>query len=277
MSTARRTLLWLVLVAATIAAGAWWWTQRARVHPPADLPAVTAAPAAPIADAAPAEPVIRHPIGPPAAEPPLTAAGVGVALADLLGRKAVASFIVLDDFPRRLVATVDNLGRAHAPSLLWPVNPTPGRFTVQEAQEASGGSVIAADNSLRYTPLVLLAESVDATRAVNVYVRLYPLLQRAYEELGYPKRYFNDRLIEVIDQLLATPERSGPLKVQLTQVKGPIAPLRPWVRYEFVDPTLESLPAGQKMLLRVGPDHQHRLKARLKALRQALLQREKPR
>ena len=25
------------------------------------------------------------------------------------------------------------------------------------------------------------------------------------------------------------------MKVQLTQVKGPIAPLRPWVRYEFVD------------------------------------------
>ena len=277
MSTARRTLWWVVLVAAAIAAGAWWWTQRSPVHPPADLPAVAAAPAAPTADAAPAEPVIQHPIEPPAAEPPLAAAGVGAALTDLLGRQAVASFLVLDDFPRRLVATVDNLGRAHAAPLLWPVNPTPGRFTVQEVQEASGGTVIAADNSLRYTPLVLLAESVDASRAVAVYVRLYPLLQRAYEELGYPKRYFNDRLIEVIDQLLATPERAGPLKVQLTQVKGPIAPVRPWVRYEFVDPSLEDLSAGQKMLLRVGPDHQRRLKARLNALRQALLQREKPR
>ena len=274
MSTARRTLLWVVLVAAAIAAGAWWWTQRLPARPPADLPSVAAAPAAPTADAAPAEPVIQHPIGPPAAEPPLTAAGVGAALTDLLGRQAVASFLVLDDFPRRLVATVDNLGHAHAPPLLWPVNPTAGRFTVQEA---SGGTVIAADNSLRYTPLVLLAESVDASRAVDVYVRLYPLLQRAYEELGYPKRYFNDRLIEVIDQLLETPDRAGPLKVQLTQVKGPIAPVRPWVRYEFVDPSLEDLSAGQKMLLRVGPDQQRRLKARLNALRQALLQREKPR
>ena len=277
MSTARRTLWWVVLVAAAIAAGAWWWTQRSPVRPPADLPAVAAAPAAPTADAAPAEPVIQHPIEPPAAEPPLAAAGVGAALTDLLGRQAVASFLVLDDFPRRLVATVDNLGRAHAAPLLWPVNPTPGRFTVQEVQEASGGTVIAADNSLRYTPLVLLAESVDASRAVAVYVRLYPLLQRAYEELGYPKRYFNDRLIEVIDQLLDTPDRAGPLKVQLTQVKGPIAPVRPWVRYEFVDPSLEDLSAGQKMLLRVGPDHQRRLKARLNALRQALRQREKSR
>ena len=211
MSTARRTLWWVVLVAAAIAAGAWWWTQRAPVRPPADMPSVAEAPAAPTADAAPAEPVIQHPSEPLAAEPPLAAAGVGAALTDLLGRKAVASFLVLDDFPRRLVATLDNLGRAHAAPLLWPVNPTPGRFTVQEVQEASGGTVIAADNSLRYTPLVLLAESVDASRAVDVYVRLYPLLQRAYEELGYPKRYFNDRLIEVIDQLLATPERAGPL------------------------------------------------------------------
>ena len=72
--------------------------------------------------------------------------------------------------------------------------------------------VISADNGLRYTPYVLLIETVDLRRAVAVYVRLYPLLQRAYEDLGYPKRYFNDRLVEVIDQLLAMPDVSVPLK-----------------------------------------------------------------
>lgn len=125
---------------------------------------------------------------------------------------------------------------------------------------------------------MLLAESVNTTRAVDVYLRLYPLLQRAYEELGYPKRYFNDRLIEVINQLLATPNATEQaIKVQLTEVKGSIPSVRPWVRYEFADPALESLSAGQKILLRVGPVNQRRLKAKLAAIRQELLKRVTPR
>lgn len=200
----------------------------------------------------------------------LGASGVGQALADLFGAKPAATFLQIDEFPRRLVATVDNLGRSHAPPMLWPVHPTPDRFMVDEVD---GGAVIAVDNSGRYTPLVLLAESVDAGRAVDLYVRMYPLLQNAYEELGYPNRYFNDRLIAVIDLLLATPNVEYPVQLQLTEVKGPIASTRPWVRYEFVDPELESLSAGQKILVRVGPVNQRRLKAKLAEIRQELVKR----
>jgi hypothetical protein len=85
--------------------------------------------------------------------PALAAADIGHALTELLGRKSVASFLQIDEFPRRFVATVDNLGRAHAPPMLWPVNPTPDRFTVQELDS---GPVIGADNAARYTPFVLL-------------------------------------------------------------------------------------------------------------------------
>jgi len=133
------------------------------------------------------------------------------------------------------------------------------------------------DNALRYTPFVLLVETVDLGRAVDLYVRMYPLLQRAYEELGYPGRYFNDRVIEVIDQLLATPDAAYPTRVQLTEVKGPIPSQRPWVRYEFADPALESLTAGQKILIRVGAVNERRLKNRLAEIRQELLQRSRPR
>jgi len=189
------------------------------------------------------------------------------ALATLLGRKAVSSFFQTDDFARRFVATVDNLGRAHAPALVWPVMPTAGRFAVEDA---GGSPVIAADNSSRYTPFVLLVETVDIGRAVDLYVRMYPLLQQSYAEQGFPKRYFNDRLIQVIDLLLATPEVSYPVKLHLTEVKGPIPSERPWVRYEYADPALERLAAGQKILLRVGPVNARRLKAKLAEARQQL-------
>ena len=215
------------------------------------------------------EPSVRHPVETPWTAR-LTASDIGRILTDLLGAKAVATFLQTDEFPRRLVATIDNLGRSHAPAMLWPVHPTPDRFTVDQFD---GAPVIGADNGWRYTPLVLLLEEVDPIRVVGIYVRMYPLLQRAYEELGFPDRYFNDRLIDVIDVLLATPDVGYPVKLQLTEVKGPITPLRPWVRYEFADPDLESLSAGQKILVRVGSVNQRRLKAKLAEFRQELVKR----
>ena len=71
-------------------------------------------------------------------------------------------------------------------------------------------------------------------------------------------------------ELLATPEPAGPLAVRLTEVKGPIESDRPWVRYEFADPALEALPAGSKMLLRMGSDHARVLKTKLTELRRAI-------
>ena len=107
-------------------------------------------------------------------------------------------------------------------------------------------------------------------RPVALYTRIYPTLQRAYEELGYPKAYLNDRLVEVIDQLLATPEIDVPLQVRLPTIEGPLRPARPWVLYEFVDPELRSLTSGQKALLRMGSVNERRIKVRLAEIRRLL-------
>jgi len=265
---------------ALIAGGVFLWRQQAAT--PAQAPVATPPPPAepapaPVGSAEPTalepEPAIKYPVE-AATAPPLAPTGLASALTQLLGRKAIADFLQIDEFPRRFVATVDNLGRQHAPPMLWPVRPAPGRFTVAQAD---GAAVIGADNGARYTPLVLLAETVDARRAVDLYARMYPLLQQAYEELGFPKAYFNDRLVAVIDLLLATPDASYPIKLQLTEVKGPVSSERPWTRYEFADPALESLSAGQKILVRVGPVNQRRLKARLAEIRRELTRSPPPR
>jgi hypothetical protein len=180
----------------------------------------------------------------------------------------------LQDFPRRVVATVDNLGRSHAPAALWPVNPAAGRLVVENRD---GAVAISADNGLRYTPYVLLLENVDMRQAFALYRRLYPSLQQAYEDIGYPKRYFNDRLVEVIDLLLATPSVDGPLKVHLPTINGPLQPERPWVLYEFDDPALQSLAAGQKVLLRMGPVNERRMKTKLAEIRRLLTAGAAPR
>jgi Protein of unknown function (DUF3014) len=260
-------------VVAALAAAMYFLNGRDE-KPPSPPPPVTTGP---VEAPAPVSPPVKYPVeslptdtSEKTALPPLSAsdAQVRAALVDSLGKDSVLSFLQLDDFVRHVVATVDNLGRSHAAPRLWPVNPMPGRFAVQQAGD---GTAVAPGNAERYTAFITFVDGIDTKRALDLYVRWYPWFQQAYEELGYPGRYFNDRLVEVIDLLIATPVPDKPIPLKLTEVKGPIASTHPWLRYEFVDPALEALPAGQKMMLRVGPANQQRLRSKLKEIRATLV------
>jgi hypothetical protein len=268
-----RSVLFLAAAGLVLAAAWWAWRSTTREEP-APPPPVAQEPSAPAAAPASAPvPVASGPAFPMPAETagvPLTEADLPAAVDALLGRKSASSFLQLDELPRRIVATVDNFGRAHAPPILWPTPATPGRFTVDTTE---AGTVIAADNAGRYTPFVLFVETLDVPQTVDLYVRMYPLLQSAYRQLGYPGKNFNDRLIEVVDLMLAAPEPEGPVRLQLTEVKGPIPSQRPWVRYEFEDPRLEAMPAGQKVMVRVGLVNERRLKTRLAEFRNEIVAR----
>jgi hypothetical protein len=265
-------------------AGALYFWQRQEELPPVQ-PTVSGAAEtpAPVGSAGPTTPPIRYPVdGLPAdaparvALPPLSRADEEVrnTLTAWLGKDTVVSFLQLDDFVRHVVATVDNLGRTHAAPRLWPVNSTPGRFSVMQQGDAV---VTAPGNAERYAAFVAFVEGIDTRRALALYVRWYPWFQQAYEELGYPGRYFNDRLVEIIDLMLAAPVPAESVALKLTEVKGPIPSIRPWVRYEFADPSLEALTAGQKVMIRVGPAQQQRLRRKLVELRAAVTAAAPPR
>ena len=253
-----------VAVAAALVAGLWWVSKPREIAAGNEAPreAVVQAPASP--SSAASGPAIRYPIDTAQTEQSAAPLDFRGALDDLFGTRTVASTFLVDDFARRFVATVDNLGRSGASSRLWPVVPATGRFS---AAEGDGSASIGAANAARYESFVRLIEGVDLRRAAGAYVQLYPSLQRAYEELGFPKGYFNDRFVDVLDLLLATPEPAAPPKVHLPTVNGPVQPQRPWVLYEFDDPELEALTAGQKILVRMGVDNERRVKARLAELR----------
>ena len=278
MGPASRVVVAILIVAgvAGVLGGVLWWRHQ-QTPPPLPPPApVLAAPPAP-ADVAPvvAEPAIKHPLPPAEAEsnaaglPSLAEADgyITDALTKLLGRKAVLAFLDVDGFARRFVTTVDNLANERASPQLWPVRPTPGRFLTEAG---GGGSAISARNAERYAPLVHFVETVDSRRAAGLYRRLYPLFQQAYEELGYPGKYFNDRVVEVIDHLLATPDLPEPVAVKLIEVAGAA---HPGHLYQFADPALEARSAGQKILLRVGHGNAERLKTKLAEVRAQITQR----
>ncbi len=272
---------WLIALIVALGLGAitylWWQKQQMQIEAPVaavELPpseAVVQAPEPPASQAAdyPIEAVAAQQAASAPLLPPLEMQGDAVrdALIGLMGRESVLSFFDLDDFARRVVATVDNLGRPHAAVRLWPVVPAPARFLVLERD---GDMYVAKGNADRYSAFVRFATGIDTAGAVALYVRMYPTLQKAYESLGYPNKQFNNRMVEVIDHLLQTPEPEKPITLTLTQVQGPIAVQRPWVRYEYADPDLQSRSAGQKILMRMGVPHTQALKAKLRELRQRI-------
>ena len=193
------------------------------------------------------------------------------ALVDLLGHKKVRAFLQLDGVVRRVVATVDNLATGDASSSLWPVKTTEGRF---ETEPRDGGTAIGARNWERYTPFVRFVEGIEAPRAVALYLRVYPLLQQAYEDLGYPGKYFNDRVVEVIDNLLATPIPAGPIAVKRFAADGGTSEgASRGGLYVYADPALEASSAGQKILLRMGRDNAAPLMAKLREVRALIVAR----
>ena len=255
MSNATKAVAALIVLAVLVAAGLWYWNNA---HPPVipPPPAPAPAPAAP----PPAEPAgPRHPLETPAS-PPLPALDqsdgeIGAALA-ALGHDAVARLLNLDGFVRRVVATIDNLPRESYATRLDPVRPMSG-LPVTRGEGAT--LELAPANSARYTPFIKAMEAVDTRRLVDVYRRFYPLFQQAYVELGYPKGYFNDRLVEVIDHLLDAPEVQGPIRLTV-----------PHVLYEYADPDLQSLSSGRKVMVRMGVENERRVKAKLREIRAAV-------
>ena len=253
----------IILIVAAIAVAVGGFTAWHAMHPEKLPPPVVATPAPPPVAPPAAAPVIEHPVGEaPLASDSGTASQVPLdhsdaalrpALAGLFAGHALPSFLHVDRIIRNIVATIDALPRSSVSPTVMPVDPATGRMAVADVD---GTPTIAADNDARYAPYVDAMQAVDTRLAASVYLQYYPLFQQAYQELGYPNGYFNDRLVSVIDLLLATPQIDGPIKLA-----------QPKVVYVFADPALESLPAGQKIMLRIGRHNADIVKAKLREFR----------
>ncbi|HSY07917.1 MAG TPA: DUF3014 domain-containing protein [Steroidobacteraceae bacterium] len=255
---------WVAAAVVIVIAGGgiyYYRTHKSPAPPVAQGPLPEAAPAA--------EPAIRHPIPGEAAgtetvaPPPLEDSDVPVrtALLGVFGDKTIDQFLVPKEIIRHVVVTVDNLPRKKVAVGLRPVKATPGKTVTGGAEDTL---VLGAANYERYAPLVQVVRTTDTKQLARVYFHFYPLFQQAYENLGYPSQYFNDRLVEVIDDMLKAPD-----------VQGPIELVQPRVFYEYKDRDLESRSAGQKLLIRMGPANAAVIKSKLRELRSAILEREK--
>jgi len=262
----KEAISWIipVLLALAVAAAAWlYWNKTAREAPPEIV--------APAAE----EPRVEQPSGPqhPVPNAEFDEVGSGelrelpsladsdqylkLELSGLLG-DSVGSLLAPSRIIERVVATVDSLPRKHVPEQVRPVSALDKPF--QALPVGENLYVISEASYRRYDALVDVVASADAAELVDLYRRYYPLFQDAYVALGYPDGYFNDRLVEAIDDMLATPVVEQPAELQ-----------RPHVLFEFADPDLESRSSGQKLLLRMGNENARRIKEKLAALRVLLV------
>jgi Protein of unknown function (DUF3014) len=229
------------VVLLAVVAGAWFWLKRGPETPEAPVAPPPAA----------AEPAIKNPIVTPDDIDPNLSATEQVAT--LIGTPRFEALFVPDDFVKKMVATVDSLARSDVAARMNPTKAPAGKFVTAGEGDAV---VLGAANFARYAPWIELVDSLDADATAALYKRLYPQFQAAYENLGNPDQYFNDRVVEVIDHLLSAPE-----------APATIALVRPNVYYEFADPALEDQSAGRKLLLRMGPGNAARVKAKLTEIR----------
>jgi hypothetical protein len=176
-------------------------------------------------------------------------------LTDIVGADPLAEYLIKSQAISRLVATIDSLTSRQIPAQINPIKPADDKFIADTEGEAAAMSV---QNFARYDGHVALLQNADIDALMALYQRYYPLFQQAWEENG-GEGSFNDRLTEVIDNLLDTPD-----------VPGPIYLTKPEAVYLFEDPALESMTAGQKILVRMGPANASIVKEKLKEVKAEL-------
>lgn len=271
---------WLTLVILVVLALAAWYvlnTRQATVEEAVvQAPVVEQAPEVVEQPSAEPEPVVVEPVVEPVAEePPLPALADSDPLAietltGLVGEESVQQVIVSEDVIPRWVATVDALSSRQVPGPIKAVegpggdfeataHDDPERVILNETGDPVPQYVLDPANFPRYTPYVEMLEAADTGQILSAYRRHQPLFEEAFRQLGYPEGDFDTRLKAVIDELLATPE-----------VTAPVLLIKPEAYYLYADESLESLSAGQKALIRMGPDNAARVKVKLTEIRAAL-------
>jgi hypothetical protein len=239
--------------------------------PPPVQPAQQPAPEPPAFQPVERKPVLDHTLAelplPPLAE---SDEYVSQTLDEVVGEAAVMQYFSTEDLVARTVATIDALGSRQVPGNIQAMpgpagsfpaveNPSPSEWVTNELGDPVPQYLSDPSGYRRYVTYVEMFEAVDTPTFIDLYERHYPLFQEAWKQLGYADGDFNTRLIDVIDELLATPD-----------VEEPYELMKPEAVYLFVDEELEALSAGQKVLLRMGSENASRVKSKLSEIRQAL-------
>ncbi|GGY62376.1 hypothetical protein GCM10011613_02320 [Cellvibrio zantedeschiae] len=190
-----------------------------------------------------------------------------------LNINGLVEMIIPQEILRKFVRAVGILEEGKVITEYRPIASPQGAFVADSFNvKVSGGELgeqqdveqfrVSPKNYLRYTMFVQVISALDSDASIALYKRYYPLLNRAYQELGLGKGNFHSVLIRAIDKVLAAPDAGGEMLL-----------IHPKVYYQFADPALENLPDAHKLMLRMGPDNAAKVKESLRNIRIKLLKK----
>jgi hypothetical protein len=227
------------------AAGAWWWA-RDRVQP-APAAAARAATDTPIAQA----PAVQL--------PPLGQMDIFLRalLASLSTSPELARWLATDDLIQQMAHAIDLVSRGESPSRELGVLRPEGTF---ETRGPARALTIDPANYRRFDPIARAVTSLDPAAVAAAYRTIQPRLDEAYRGLGRTSLTVDQAVSAALQVLIDTPIAEDPIRL----APGPGATLA------FADPQRQQLPAAQKQLMRMGPEHAARVKSTLRAIKTAI-------
>lgn len=209
-----------------------------------------------------------------------------IKLPEITWRKELLKLIIDEDMIRRFVVFTDNFAQGiiayeHSPFILPNAKFSPEKDSVSFQEVVKESEETSSDGSFQGTPklkqnvwqwnenssrrfslYVDLLRSMDSESLVQWYSEIKPLIDEAYNELGYEDDFTNtlqDAITRVLDMELP---------------KSSMALIRPSVMYQFAEPELEALPDTDKLLLRLGRDNLLVMKSVLLELHEKLAQQK---
>jgi len=205
-----------------------------------------------------------------------------IKLPEITWRKELLKLIIDEDMIRRFVVFTDNFAQGviaydHSPFILPSAKFTPEIDSVsfqsidQTPKQPSSDTTLPImqnvwqwneNSSRRFSLYVDLLRSMDSESLVQWYSEIKPLIDEAYNELGYEDDFtstLQDAITRVLDMELP---------------KSSMALIQPSVMYKFADPELEALPDTDKLLLRLGKGNLLVMKSVLLELHEKLAQQE---
>jgi|GEM_PF-353781 len=240
---------------------------------------------APVVEVEP-EPIIEEPleaieeVEPEVVENPLPTLDdsddwLKIKLPELTWRKELLKLVIDEDMIRRFVVFTDNFAQGiiayeHSPFVLPKAKFTPDteqmsfqEVTVENSKVKNQVWQWNEASTKRFGSYVDLLRSMDSDSLVQWYFEVKPLIDEAYDELGYGGEDFTRTLQDAITRVL-----------DMELPKSSMALTRPSVMYHFADAELEALPDTDKLLLRLGKDNLLVMKSVLLELHEKLAQQE---
>lgn len=206
-----------------------------------------------VVEAEPIAPVVEAEQKPALPSLPTSTPAVLNALAERnVNTRPVRSENLIRDF----VAFIDNIAAGVVARDSAMIKGPEARF---EIEEVDGKAYMGANSYQRYDNIVNWFVGMDNQALVAVFKQYEPLLNEAYAEISRPGDSFLTRFERAVNVLNATPEIAGLIELNTDKIM-----------YTYADEQLESLPAAQRQMLRLGPANMARVKAKLNALQRAL-------